>query len=99
MCEERKNVHQRKFLFSEDSISFDQIRFPAYRNVTSGTCWSRSTVRAVVDSEAEPRDPVTGRRWIVPPIRWDVDEVVRLMNDVRTGVSHYKIIHFDEFLR
>ena len=67
----------------EDSISFDQIRFPAYRNVTSGTCWSRSTVRGVVNSEAEPRDPVTGRRWIVPPLRWDVDEVVCLMNEGR----------------
>jgi len=28
----------------EDAISFEQIRFPACRNVVSGTCWARSTV-------------------------------------------------------
>ena len=67
----------------EDSISFEQIRFPAYRNVASGTCWSRSTVRGVVDSGTEPRDPLTGRRWIVPSLGWDVDEVVCLMNEGR----------------
>jgi len=62
----------------EDSVSFEQIRFPACRNVASGTCWSRSTERGVVDSGTEPRDPVTGRRWIVPPLGWDVNEVVSL---------------------
>lgn len=65
----------------EDAISFEQIRFPAYRNVVSGTCWARSTVRGVIDSGVEPRDPVTGRRWTLPPLSWDVDEIVSLQNE------------------
>jgi hypothetical protein len=47
----------------------------------SGTCWNRSTVRGVVNSGGEPRDPITGRRWALPILQWDVHEVVSLQTE------------------
>ena len=64
----------------EDGISLEQIQFPAYRNIVSGICWAKSTVRGVIDSMI-PRDPVTGRLWALPPPVWDIHEIVSLKNE------------------
>jgi hypothetical protein len=62
----------------EDPVSLERLTFPAWRNATTGTCWSRKTVRGVVAASVHPRDPLSGRRWGLPPDNWDVDEVIEL---------------------
>ena len=65
----------------QDMVSLEQIIFPAYRNMVSGTCWSRSTVSNIIMTSINPRDPITGRLWTLPPPIWDIHEIISLKNE------------------
>ena len=79
----------------EDPVSLEPVTFPAWRNTTTGTCWSRETVRGVVGDNAHPRDPLSGRRWNIPPDKWDVSEVIELRLE---GLHEAAVSLFDRTL-
>ena len=79
----------------EDAVSMERVTFPAWRNTTTGVCWSRETVRGVLAASAHPRDPLSGRRWELPEEKWDINEVIELKVE---GLDDAAVLLFERTL-
>ena len=85
----------------EDSISFEPLKFPAYKSMETSNCYNDDTVRKHIKSQplgVEPRDPVSRAVWDLPSELLDVhnttqDDHMEADPDTFSDVHLPQIIH------